>query len=159
MVGKSSSGNHNSKDYGLLLYMRAELLQAHAQLMANRQLSRSNAGLLALTEGLHELGCLDKEQYEACKELYSRKMVFSLVAERSRPKTVEAVQEQSTISKLEAEFSSAVTNWPLMKEKARIFMLKKAEKWKDKVPSAQMLLELAAEEPGSVHQETLSPSG
>ena len=155
MVGNASSGNHGSKDYGLLLYMRSELVQAHAQLMANRQLTRSNAGLLALTEGLHELGCLDKDAYEACKELYSHKMVFSLVAERHRPKTVDGVQEQTRLKKMEVDFSQVISQWSSMPTKARLFWGNKAKDFKDKVPNAAIVLELASTA-GDAKQEVLA---
>lgn len=154
MVGTSSSGNRFSKDNGLLLFMPGEHQLALARLQANRGLGRSYAGLLALTEGFHELGCLDKEEYEALKERYSQKLPCSVVSERTRPRTVEVVMEQTRLKKLEADFSNAVTNWPLMTEKARLYWLKKAKEFNGKVPSAQMLLEIAAEDAGPAKHET-----
>ncbi len=155
MVGTGSSGNHFSKEHGLLLFLPPELQLAHAQLTVNRKLSRSRAGLLALTEGLHELGCLDKEAYEALKERYSQKMVFSIVAERSKPRTIDDVQEQTKLRKLDAAFSNVISQWPTMSTKSRIIWVNKAREFKDKVPNAELVLDLVIGNNDPSKQETL----
>lgn len=156
MVGTASSGNRFSKEHGLLLFQPAELQLALAKLQVDRKLGRTYAGLLALTEGFYKLGCLDKEAYEALKERYSMKLPCSIVAERIRPRTVEQVQEQTRLRKLEADFSNIISNWASMSTKSRLFWLNKAREVKGKASNADMVLALATEEGGAARQETLT---
>ena len=156
MVGTSSSGNHFSKEHGLLLFLPSELQLALARLQTNRSLGRSYAGLLAVTEGFHELGCLDKEEYEALKERYSQKLPCSIVVERRKPRILEDAQEQTKLRKLEVDFSNTIKQWNTMKPKAREYWVKKAEEYRDKVPNAKIVLALASEVGDPIKQETLA---
>jgi hypothetical protein len=155
MVGTSQSG-HNSKEHGLLLFLAPELQLALAQLQVNQQLSRARAGLLALTEGFYKCGCIKKEAYEALKNRYSEKITCSIVAEHAKPRTVQEVQEQTRLRKLEVEFSRVISQWSSMSTKNRNSWLKEAEEYKDRVPNAKLVLALATENNGPVKQETLT---
>jgi hypothetical protein len=155
-MGSASSGNHFSKEHGLLLFLPPELQLAHAKMQVDKKLGRSYAGLLALTEGFYKSGCLDKEQYDALKERYSHPMLCSVVTQRTRPRTVEQVQEQNKLRKLEVDFSNVINNWTTMSTKSRMFWMTKAQEFKDRVSNAKLVLALATEEGGATKQETLS---
>jgi hypothetical protein len=155
MVGTASSGNHVSKEHGLLLFLPAELQLAHAKLQVDRKLGRSYAGLLALTEGFYKCGCLDKAEYDALKERYSMKLPCSIIAERTKPRTVEQMQEQTRLRKIEVDLSNVISNWATMPTKSRLFWLNKAKDFKGKISNAVMVLALGESKGGAVKQETL----
>lgn len=151
MVGNAFSGNHQSKEHGLLLYLPPELTLALAKVQVDHKLSRSRAGLLALTEGFSKLACLGELEHQFFVDRYSMKLsgTAECAAEAlAKPHSLVDVEKQNDIQKLEADFSNVLSQWQSMKVKAQQYWLKKAEANKGKVPNAQLVLDLAQ---GAVH--------
>ena len=61
----------NKREHGLLLFLNPTLTLSLVKLQADRNLGRSYAGLLALAEGLYQLGYLDKANHDQVAEKYS----------------------------------------------------------------------------------------
>jgi len=121
------------------IYLAPELYLGIVKLQADREIGKPYAVLLAVTEGLHNLGYISKEAYEAYSKKYSEK----LVKEKIEPLTP---KEQIEISKLSESFYNIMKNWEDVKNKE--FWVKKAE-WAlktygvKKIPAAKELLEMA----------------
>lgn len=126
------------KGHGLVLYLAAELVLSLAKLQTEKRLGRSYAGLLALTEGFHELGVLSDEDYEHAKAQYS----VSLVQKNKKPLTLTQIKQKEEFEELEKHYSRLLEQWATLSEKTKTFHLKKAEKDAKKAKTAKLLLDL-----------------
>jgi len=139
--------------------MLPDLQLALAKLQVDRNLGRSYSGLLALTEGLHVLGCLNDAAYKALKERYSQKLECTVVVAPEQPRpphTLSEAKEQARLKKIESNLSDVIKQWNTMKPQSRDYWVKQAEEYKDKVSNAKMVLALASEAGGPIKQETLN---
>lgn len=128
----------NFKEHGLMLYLGPELLIAHVKLQAAKELGRSYAGLLALTEGLYKLGFLEQADYERLRAYYSQG------PKKTQPLTMEQLQTRTEQDKMAKKFSGVLEQWadhPDAKWRSR--WISEAKLWKDKIPVAKMVLALA----------------
>jgi len=60
------------KDHGVLLYLSKDLYRGWLKLQVDKDLGRTYAGLLLFTEGLYQLGYINKEVYEQHQKKYSQ---------------------------------------------------------------------------------------
>ncbi len=130
------------KGHGLLLYMPPLYVLALAQLQIKYRLGRSYAGLYALGKGFHEEGVLSDKDFEEAKEKY----LVSLIQRNKKPPTLELLREKETLKELENYYRRALQEWSTMKETAKKYYLKKAEKDAEKVKNAKLVLELHKQE-------------
>jgi len=139
MVGTHRSGNRQTKDYGLLLFLAPELQLGIARLQVKRGLGRTYAGLLAFTRGLRVEDCISEEAFERLKEKYSEKLVRA--AQPSEPRTMADLREKQRIEELARNFGNVLGQWVTMNDKARLFWVKKARE-NPKVQNAALILDL-----------------
>jgi len=130
------------REHGIMLYLDKTLYKAFIKLQADKGLGRSYAGLLPFVEGLYHLGYLSKEEYETHFQKYNTPLT-----EEPKPLTKEQMQEREKLKKLNKNFSMVIEQWNLHPSlEWRLKWIKQAEKWKDKIPSAKALLDLADKE-------------
>lgn len=125
-------------EYKFLVFLSPELYSAVTRLMAEKGLGRAYGCLVALTEGLHKMGYLSKEDYETYQKRYSQPLV------PVKPLTKEQLEERVKLEELEAQFSGVLkTGLEKLSEKSRNFWLKKAREYQEKIPGARRILEQA----------------
>jgi hypothetical protein len=125
-------------DWGYRLYLDRKLYLACVRLQADKKLSKSKAGLLALTEGLHSLGYLSDGDHEVYKAKYSISLDF-------KPLTPTQIKEQETKAnrdrQLNRHYKQVLEQWNTLSEKAKSSHLKRAEENKH-LKYAKRVLEL-----------------
>lgn len=128
-------------EHGVLIYLNPSLYMAFIKLQGDKELGRSYAGLLAFNEGMHSLKYISDKEYEANKAKYSQKIVN---AEPEKPLTSQELNAKKEQDAMSRAFSGVLQQWnlphndPRWKEK----WIQKAQVWKDKIPSANMILDL-----------------
>jgi hypothetical protein len=135
-------GSSFLKPHGFLVYLPPHLYIAVVKLQADKQLGRSYPVLFALNEGLYKLGYISKETYEVYERRYSEK----LIPEEPKLLTKQEVEQQRLIKEKEKMFSMALEQWsqhPCPKWRKK--WAGKAQEYKDKIPSAKLILALAQE--------------
>lgn len=125
------------KEHGLPLYLPSELNMGLVDLQHKKRLGRSYAGLLAINEGLYQLGCISEKDYEYYKKRYSDPLV------KAKPLTKAEIGSQKKLKKLEKLFSQVIEQWPTLSEKAKLSHIANAEKYEASVPNAKFVLALA----------------
>jgi hypothetical protein len=131
------------KEHGVMLYLDRKLYKAFIRLQADKELGRSYAGLLSFVEGLFHLGYLSKEDYEKYTQKYSQ----GLKEEEAKPLTMKELKEKEQVAKLEKLFQDTISKWDKNRDvQWRFKWVRYAEKYKDKIPLAKQLLELANKE-------------
>ena len=126
------------KPHGFLVYLPPELYLGIVKLQADKQLGRVYPVLLAITEGLYNLGYISKEVYEVYSKKYSEKLIKEKV-------NLPTPKEQMEIAKLSESFRNVIKNWSEVKNKE--FWRNKAEKAIQKygeqnIPEAKKILTL-----------------
>lgn len=105
-----------------------------------------------LNEYLHQEGCMDEEGYQYHKRKYSvtlleeakLKLRQERAVEEAKPLTKEVLEEQRFLKGKERQFSMALEQWNLHPSKEwRLTWVNEAEKYKDKVANAKLILALA----------------
>ena len=137
MVGSHDSGNPHSREHGLLLFLSPELTLGIARLQVKKELGRSYAGLLALTEGLFKLGAIPEDVYRALTERYSQ----PLVQERKKV-TQKDLEARAQVQQLERQFSDVLNQWTTISSKAREAWIKRARAHPE-VPNSRLVVGLA----------------
>jgi len=125
------------REHGVMLFLSKDLYLGFINLQADKSLGRSYAGLLPFIEGLYKLGYISKEVYEIHKRKYSQSLT-----EDNTP-TIEKLERKTEHDELVRQFSNVIKDWSNMKAKSKIYYIKKAEAYKDKIPNAKLILELA----------------
>lgn len=126
------------QDHCLRLYLDPELYMGFIKLQGARELGRSFSGLIIFIEGLHSLGFISTEIYEAHVKKYSEK----LVAE-NKPLTPEQLKEKETLEAKNRFFKEALAQWPIHKDPSwRLKIYGQAEQWKEKLESARLIADL-----------------
>ena len=144
MTGTSKSGNRFDKEYGLLLFLKPELLLGLAKIQVLKEVGRSYAGLLALTVGFHELGAIDDETFAVFEKKYSEKLVRE---QPQKPLTPVELLENQKLQSKDRYFLSVIGQWDLHPDlKWRLKALAYAEKFQDKLESARRVLALRQQE-------------
>jgi len=131
------------KSHGFLIYLPPELYIAIVKLQADKQLGRCYPVLYALNEGLFRLGYIPKETYETFEKRYSQK----LIKEEPKPLTKQEQEQLKLLKQKEKAFSNVLDQWNIHPSKEwRKGWLKEAEKYKDTIPNAKLVLALASGE-------------
>lgn len=140
------------KPHGFLIYLPPQLYIAIVKLQADKQLGRCYPVLYALNEGLFRLGYIPKETYETFEKRYSQK----LITEEPKPLTKQEAEQLKLLQKKEKTFSMVLDQWNIHhSQKWRNGWLKEAQKYKDKIPNAKLILALANGETNT-HSDQLS---
>jgi hypothetical protein len=141
----------NFREHGLMLFLSPSLYMAFIKLQGDKGLGRSFAGLLAFNEGMHNLRYITDDEYEINKQKYSRKLIE---IEPQKPLSLEQVNVKKELDKMSRAFSEVLRQWnlthndPHWKEK----WFEKAEVWKDKIPSASMIIDLKNQSKNNVSE-------
>lgn len=125
------------KGHKVTLFLARELERALIQLQADKDLGRSFAGLLPWVEGMHLMGYLDDATYEKYRKRYSTPLNVPAGNWKSK----------ASLRKVEEQFSHAIQHWSEMPEKSRKYILEKAERHKNKIGNAKLVLALGKKEP------------
>ena len=128
------------KAHGYTVFLPPELYLAVVRLQADKQLGRVYPALYAINEGLYHLGYTSKEVYEKYAKRYSEKLI-----PEQKPLTKAEMEEQKKLEELEKLFSRVIEQWNFSRDNLqewRAKCVKQAEKWKDKVPNAKLVLAL-----------------
>jgi hypothetical protein len=131
------------KEHGLPLYLSPPLYLGLIKLQADKGLGKSYAGLLAFVEGLHKLGYLSDSDYEVHVKRYSR----GLAEQENQPLPLERLNAKKELEKKAKIFSMVLDQWAEHPDiKWRQKWIAEAEKWKNKIPTAKLVLDLAIKE-------------
>ena len=131
------------KPHGFLIYLPPQLYIAIVKLQADKQLGRCYPVLYALNEGLFRLGYISRETYETFEKRYSQK----LIKEELKPLTKQEAKQLEQLKEKEKAFSMVLDQWNIHpSQEWRSGWLKEAQKYKDKIPNAKLVLALASEE-------------
>jgi hypothetical protein len=134
------------REHGLLLFMPSELNIAFIKFQAEKELGRSYAGLYLLNDALFRHGCISQETYKIYEQKYGEKLVKAKEVE-SKPLMKVKMEEDQKLKDLDKQFKNAVDQWELHPSiEWRRKWVKLAEKWKDKIPNAKLVLEFANKE-------------
>lgn len=119
-----------------------------AKLQAKHECSKSAAVLLALNEGLYRLEVISKEDYDLLARRYSRKLKDVIAqAQTSREPShvpilkIEQTKEKQLMEQKDKQFKGILEEWdlhPSPEWRSKVF--NEAEKWKDKLESAKLVL-------------------
>lgn len=125
-----------------------ELYLAVAKLQVEKEISKSAALLLLITKGAYQFNVkqeplIDEATYEKLTLRYSRK----LIPEIEPPKlSIEQLQEKQHIDERSRYFSMVLDQWRIHGVEWRKKKLAEAEKWKDRIPAAKLVLDLGVEQ-------------
>ena len=131
------------KPHGFLVYLPPQLYIAIVKLQADKQLGRCYPVLYALNEGLFRLGYISRETYETFEKRYSQR----LIKEEPKPLSKQEAKQLEQLKEKEKAFSMVLDQWDIHhSQKWRNGWIKEAQKYKDKIPNAKLILALANEE-------------
>lgn len=133
------------REHGVMLYLDSPLYLGFIKLQADKSLGRSYAGLLAFVEGLHQMGYLNQEQYQAHKKRYTIPL--------DKDPIQVTLNEHETLQKrkkLNTLFGQVIEQWDLHKAKSwRENWLQKAREHGE-LPNAKRLLAFVEEKKAEV---------
>ena len=123
------------REHGVLIYLSKELYLGFIKLQADRGLGRSYAGLLPFAEGLYRLGYISKDVYEEHVRKYSQPLNADV------PLTIQQLGQKAILERKDRQFKGQLDQW---EEHSSVEWRKKvladAEKYRDKLESARLLL-------------------
>ena len=117
-----------------------ELRSALIKYMAKHDLDKQYAILHLLTKALYTEQLISKEVYEVYSYRYSRKLVQSQHIEQIMTK--EQREHREMLENKTRQFSLVLEQWDIHGLEWRKKWLAEAEKWKDEVPNAKLILAL-----------------
>jgi len=113
-------------EHRYMLCLNRKLYLATVKLQAEKGLGRSYSALLPFVEGLHVMGYLSDADYEVYKTKYS------VGLDCDEPLTSTQIKKQETKAnrdrQLNRHYEEVSNQWDTLKEKTKLFHLKKAEK-------------------------------
>lgn len=115
-----------------------ELYLAVIKYQAKKEVGKPFAGLLLLTLGAYQQQLISKETYEALTFRYSRK----LVNDEPKPISKEELAVKQAVDEKARRFSWMLSQWRFQDKLQRANWVAEAEAWKDKVPNAQLVIDL-----------------
>jgi hypothetical protein len=140
--------NPKSREHIHSIFLNAVHYVGVAKLMAKLESSKSAAVLYALNEGLHSLEVISKEDYDLLAKRYGRKLkdVIAQGQISREPShvpilTIEQTKEKQLLEQKDKQFKGILNQWqlhPSLEWRQKVFT--DAEKWKDKLESARLLL-------------------
>ncbi|MCW4010736.1 MAG: hypothetical protein NWF05_08975 [Candidatus Bathyarchaeota archaeon] len=128
-------------DWCYRLYVDRKLYLGLLNLQAEKSLTKSKAGLLSIVEGLHSLGYLSDGDYEVYRAKYS----VSLEETANAPTEADIIRQERAHNKnrqLNRHFEEVLAQWSQLKDSAKQYHIKEAEKHKN-LKTARLLLDLA----------------
>jgi len=128
------------KPHIVKLCLAPELRSALIKYMAKHDLDKQYAILHLLTKALFTEQLIPREVYEVYSYRYSRKLVKDESLERVM--TQEQLKEKQLIEQKTRQFSMVLDQWHLHGEEWRKKWIIEADKWKDKVTNAKLVLDL-----------------
>lgn len=132
-----------SQEHILQLMLGPEMRSALIKYQAKHDLSPNYAALQCLAKQLYNEGYLDKGNYEILILKYGRK----LVPERAVKLTFEQLKEKQKLDEKARTFSMVLDQWNIQHKPGwKEDWLRQAEKYKDQIPAARMLLDLGADQ-------------
>lgn len=146
MVGTSTSGNRDPKDYGLLLFLPPEGVLALAKLQYELGLGRSYAGLLALHKGFHDFGAINDEQWAMLEERYSKKLEIKIPEKKPEVLPPKVVAAKAAEEKLDRVFKAQMGELEARKDDIdwRFKIRQYAEKHKDLQSARDLIAKIDA---------------
>lgn len=140
MVGTSKSGNRGPKDNTVSLHLAAELRLALAKIQIKMNLDRTYAALQAFILGCYDLEAISEEEYEFFKKHYGAPPIPTIQKPQKAITPKELMEDQKLLSK-DHWFKDVLEAWDRKHkdQKWLDFVLKEAEKWKDKLDSAKLV--------------------
>jgi len=118
-----------------MLCLDKDLYRAFIKLQADKDLGRSYAGLLPYVEGLFQMGYLTREVYEIHAKRYSQPLGAKA------PVTLEQKKQKDNLQSKDKQFRMILEQWEQHSSPEwRLKVFAEAEKFKDKLESARLLL-------------------
>ncbi len=119
-----------------------------SKLMAKLECSKSAAVLYALNEGLFKEGLISQEEHDLFAKRYGRKLkdVIAQAQVKREPShvpvlSIEQRKEKEVLEKKDKQFRGMLEQWSIHSDSGwRQKAFAEAEKWKDKLESARLLL-------------------
>jgi hypothetical protein len=134
----------NNQEHILKLCLPPELHLAVIKYQAKHELGRPFAGLSLLVKSLHSEGLLDKTTYDVLMMRYSRRLVANQEPQKLSVKELEEKQKLDEKTRL---FSMVLDQWGLPHKMGwKENWIREAEKYKDKIPTANLILDLGAKQ-------------
>jgi hypothetical protein len=130
-------GGQYFQEHKVRLYLDKELYVAFIRLQADKSLGRSYAGLLPFVEGLYHMGYINKEVYQQHVAKYSDKLIGK------KQLTLAESQEMEKNIKLGKLFEAVAKQWQNLRKEQRQAHLKLAQANRQKVPQAEIIIQLA----------------
>lgn len=130
------------KDWSYRLYLDRKLYLAIIRLQADRKLSKSKAGLLTLSEGLHNLGYLSTADYEVYKNKYSVPLDEEAI---SPSEILRKEKKEARYRQLNNHYKQVIEQWETLRVDAKYYHVKDA-KQNLNLKYARKLVELAEQE-------------
>jgi hypothetical protein len=127
-----------ANDHIIKICLAPELRSAVIKYMAKHDLDKQFAILHLLTKALHAEQLISREVYEVYSYRYSRKLVSDI----EHVMTQEQLKEKQLIEQKARTFSMVLDQWHIHGEEWRRKWVLEAEKWKDKIPNAKLVLDL-----------------
>jgi hypothetical protein len=125
------------------VFLPVELYIGISKVQAKLEIGKSAAILDMINEGLFNGGFISETVYAELKRKYERKLLEIVKKKKQEPITHEQMIEQQELKKQEKLFSEVIEQWTLHPSlKWRNNWAKEAEKWKDKIPNAKIILAL-----------------
>lgn len=128
-----------TKPHIIRLCLAPELRSALIKYMAKHDLDKEYAALHLLVKALYGEQLISREVYEVFSFRYSRRLVRNDLERLMTQEQLRVKQELEHKAKL---FSMVLDQWHLHGEDWRRKWIAEAEKWRDRVPSAQLVLDL-----------------
>lgn len=129
------------------VFLPAELYIGISKVQAKLEIGKSAAILNMINEGLFQRGFISEAVYAELKRKYERKLLEIVKKNKVKPITHEQLMEQQELKKKEKLFSEVIEQWSIHpSRKWRNDWTREAERWKDKVSNAKLILALAKDE-------------
>jgi hypothetical protein len=137
----------NERSHVHPVYLPAELYIGISKVQAKLEIGKSAAILDMINEGLFQRGFISETVYVEMKRKYERSLLEIVKKKKQEPITHQQLVEQNELKKKEKLFSEVIEQWTIHPSlKWRNNWTKEAEKWKDRVPNAKLILALAKDE-------------
>lgn len=133
-------GGNYFQEHKVRLYLDKELYVAFIRLQADKCLGRSYAGLLPFVEGLYHMGYINRDVYQTHVQKYSDKLIGK------KQLTLVESQEMEKNIQLAKFFKAVAEQWESLSPRQQEAHLKKALVCRQKVPQAELIIQLANKE-------------
>ena len=123
------------------LCLAPEIRSALIKYMAKNDLDKEYAALLLLVKSLYQERLIEKEVYEFYSSRYSQKLCAKIEVEAPKL-SVEALQAKQRLDEKTRQFSMVLDQWNIHGADWRRKWVVDAEKYKDQVEAARLILDL-----------------